>query len=538
MQQENRRPVDDGMAAPRRRLRVALVCIFSLLSVIAAYGWCFPKFCAVEIDYSLTNANCLYSVATKQGDEIEKISPVLLRRGSGTREVYLKADELSSLTLQFGKFTGEITLHGIELRGRTDACVTLPGAVSVKNAKIVPGPANCISFRAVKTAPLLEIYCSKAIKGERCIEWSNLLTVGGCSFFLFWVLVDMWSDRKKKREAFQTPKLANIEFLRVFFTLMVVLRHIALICPAAANTGEWAVQFFFLLSGYLLFYTYRPERLVLSYAKDKVIRFVPLVVLGSVLCGAGAESLKGIFCLQGTGLLTRDVALNQPSWYIAVLFWCSLFYFALRRYVQIFQGNIIIGCVCFFLLIITVQSDGDRYKMVLEFFPLGLLDGIISMGLGYLMAQCCTRPQHPDIEKTDAGWTLVELGVIAYVVLSMFCMEYRLEGIIWVRISHITLLYLFIMKRGAITNMLEHRVFACMAQYCLSIYLTHWCIIELTRSYLIKKYPGLISQHEWACIAVGMVIAIVIGVLAHHLVEKPATQYLFSWTKGGRRAQG
>ena len=199
------------------KFRLLLVSLLTLLTVLAAYEWCFPKFCTVEIDYSLSNTNCLYSTETKQGTTIEKTSPVLLRRGNGTRAAQLKADSLSSLTLQFGKFTGEITLHSIELKGQTDAPVALPGTVSVKNAKIVPGPANSITFSAVKTAPRLEIPLSTAIEGKRWIDWSNFLTVAGSGFFLFWVLADMWAGRKLRKEPFKAPELANIEFLRVFF---------------------------------------------------------------------------------------------------------------------------------------------------------------------------------------------------------------------------------------------------------------------------------------------------------------------------------
>lgn len=511
----------------KNKLQLLLVSCLTLLMVIACLSWIFPRYCHVEIDYTLPNTNCPFSVETRTERSSSKTDDVLLRSGSGSCHRRLKVDELSSLSLQFGKFSGELTIHRIELYGLNVVKISLPGGIiSVKNAKIVPGAANGVTLIADKTAPRLELPLSTAIKGKRGIDWSNLLTVGGCSFFLFWVLLDMWARRREKREQFKVPKLANIEFLRVFFTLMVVLRHIALVCPAAANTGEWAVQFFFLLSGYLLFITYREDRPLSSYVFDKLIRLLPLVVLGSILCGAGAESLKGVFCLQGTGLLTRDVALNEPSWYIAVLFWCSLFYFSFRRYVPVPQGNIVIACVCFLLLIIIVQSGGGRYKLVLDYYPLGLLDGIVCMGLGYLIAQCCTRPGQSQSNQFIIGWTLAELCVFCYVILSMFCMEYRLKGDIWIRISHIALLCLFILKRGAFSSLLEHPLFAHMARYCLSIFLTHWCVIEFARRYLKVNHQNFISENQWFCVWAGMIAAIMIGVVAHHFVEKPAARYL------------
>lgn len=506
----------------------ALFC--AVCAVCIGYEWCFPKYCHVSFDYSLSHQNTSCRMEAKTKTSTEKSFSSLLRRGEGRASFRIKVDEIDKLQLFFSKFKGKLDINDLVVCGRDAYELTPSTKLNLRNIT-ASGITKSGSFslsNADKQHSNLEILLPEKVRGARGVHWSNLLTIIACTCFLVWSFADIWSRRKLQSSPFRIPKLANIEFLRIVFTLMVVLRHIALVCPSAHNTGEQGVQFFFLLSGYLLFLTYRPERSLASFAANKLIRFVPLVILGCVLCGAGVESLKCIFCLQGTGLLTRDVALNEPAWYIAVLFWCSLFYFAFRRYVRLEIGNFIIATLVFVLLIVVLQSGGGRYKIVLDFYPLGLLDGIVCMGLGYLMAQCCVRPEK---QESCAGLcmktTLLELVVIGYVFCSMFYEECRLHGGIWMRISHIALLYLFVMKRGYISSFFERPIFARLSRYCLAIYLTHWCVIVLANQYIAPWNPELVFEYEKFFIVGGMLLATIIGVLAHHIVEIPVNRFLF-----------
>lgn len=58
-----------------------------------------------------------------------------------------------------------------------------------------------------------------------------------------------------------TKRLDNIDFLRIVFTICIVLCH-AFGAVSIWNRAPLAVEFFFILSGFFLFYTYRPEKML------------------------------------------------------------------------------------------------------------------------------------------------------------------------------------------------------------------------------------------------------------------------------------
>ena len=103
-------------------------------------------------------------------------------------------------------------------------------------------------------------------------------------------------------------------------------------------------------------------------------------------------------------------------------------------------------------------------------------------------------------------------------------------------LSHVVLLYLFVLKRGLISSMLECAWMSRLARYSLSIYLTHWMFYKTVRTYVEQTSPRWLQDHVALSITAAIVGSYVVGVLAHHLVEKTCTRYLtrfFAWMKEG-----
>ena len=66
------------------------------------------------------------------------------------------------------------------------------------------------------------------------------------------------------------PRLHNIEFLRILFTFCIFIHH-ALNSFGHANNGFFAVEFFFILSGFFLYYTIDNQKNVqkfLTYCRE------------------------------------------------------------------------------------------------------------------------------------------------------------------------------------------------------------------------------------------------------------------------------
>ena len=118
----------------------------------------------------------------------------------------------------------------------------------------------------------------------------------GCAW-LYWILTNM-----KKEDFYDNvdKKIHTLGFLRMLFAISVVCSHF--FAPLHITKYGGSVEFFFLLSGYFLAHTFRPETTCIQYAKKKFIQLVPLAIFGSILCGGGLTTLGGLFFLQNSGM--------------------------------------------------------------------------------------------------------------------------------------------------------------------------------------------------------------------------------------------
>ncbi len=137
----------------------------------------------------------------------------------------------------------------------------------------------------------------------------------------------------------------SIEFLRVVFTLYIVLRH-TLAAVGIENDLWLAVEFFFVLSGFLLVLTYREECSVFNFVLRKYFRFAPLVVFGCLLCmpvrSYGPLSfVANILLMSETGGIAPSGAFDPPTWYLSVLLWGGAILFMIIKYLG--SGWIIIS---------------------------------------------------------------------------------------------------------------------------------------------------------------------------------------------------
>lgn len=149
-------------------------------------------------------------------------------------------------------------------------------------------------------------------------------------------------------------RIKNIEFLRFVFILIIVcchLQHGIINCfydeipfysyfKKCITYSYIPVEFFFIMSGFFLFLTTDFTQDFVKFAKNKLIRFMPLVLF-SLLCWfigtiflpmsySGNENLFTILNIQNIGITTRCG--NVPaSWFISSLFWTLCFYFYLFK---------------------------------------------------------------------------------------------------------------------------------------------------------------------------------------------------------------
>lgn len=439
----------------------------------------------------------------------------------GTVSFYTDAGEKAEMTLSYRKdnednlFFLKKEIKNNVARFRIDEkYVSYFKVVFPENVKI-----QKVVFSGLKKQKIELIeneYNGKPLKG---IVTFDFVLVGFFSFFSSLFILNAFKNRHQSEEEEKLPRIMNIEFLRVLFTLGIVCCHFFGKINIYSGGGQ-GVEFFFILSGFFLSLTFNPERKTLEFAKSKFIRWIPLIIFGGFIRHPKFSSIfYPLFFLQNTGLAYQDIA-NDTAWYLGVLFWVLIFYLSVFKTMKPEARNLFIGTLVFFLYIICARAKGDaRWGMVYSYFPRGLLLGIASVGLGCLLQQICVRKEKTVVKKS---MTVFESIALLYVVSDIFVVPVAKEWI-FRPIFHFILLYLFVRKEGAISNFFEKPVFAKMARYCLSIYLTHQYLTANIFGIYEKK---LIIFPPYVTVAGILTASILLGIFAYHIIEKPATRAL------------
>lgn len=149
-------------------------------------------------------------------------------------------------------------------------------------------------------------------------------------------------------------KIKNIEFLRTFLMLSIVLHHMFItrdwcLCSIFPNIYLYSfiksfiafsynsVEGFFIIAGFLLFLTFKNSIKVVDFIKKKYIRLTPVIVFSFILCLVGtmlkAFPFKIISNLMTALLLNQfgvciSIGQNPVLWFTSVLFAGLLFIFA------------------------------------------------------------------------------------------------------------------------------------------------------------------------------------------------------------------
>lgn len=317
----------------------------------------------------------------------------------------------------------------------------------------------------------------------------------------------------------------NIEFLRILFTTMVVISHTSSFLNMPTPAGGYAVEFFFVLSGFFLVWTFRLERPIGQAMLKKYLMWTPLIVFGSILVSGGWKSLEGCLYLQNTGLAAWKDIPNAPAWYLAVLFWGTLFYLCLMKVLKEETRNIVVGCLVFVMALLIQSAPGyDRLVLVFSLIPVGLLRGFVDMGLGYFLAIYLKRKNIEQNKALDLFWSIAEVGLLIWIIGSCCIPEWRTGTRIIVPLVMSALIYSFILKRGILSHLFNQPIFVVLAKPCLAVYLTHWAITRRMLPYYMNR--GLAEYRILVIIIFSVIASWLLGMFSYLIVEKPSNKLL------------
>lgn len=192
-------------------------------------------------------------------------------------------------------------------------------------------------------------------------------------------------------------RVVSVDFFRFFFMLQICLWHLDS-CVGVMSHGYLAVEFFFILSGYLLYKSSIKDNAkgVFDYTWDKIKRFYPEVLLVTfpawVVCWVILDKspwtlFNSVFFLQNTGLYGGGV--NPSLWYLSVLLLGGGIIYAILNNNRHLAVTIVLPLLVLLVYTYLLKANDGSLEMwgTQICFYVPLWRGIAGLSLGCLLAR-------------------------------------------------------------------------------------------------------------------------------------------------------
>jgi peptidoglycan/LPS O-acetylase OafA/YrhL len=288
------------------------------------------------------------------------------------------------------------------------------------------------------------------------------------------------------------------------FTARIHLPHLVTVFLEHGNLG---VALFFILSGFILCYTYKDNlgtfRDVYKFFVARVARLYPVYFVSILLSGilswrfpTGTQWL--IFPMLQSWVpatSTNGYTWNIPAWTISVeaFFYCCfpLVFLIFRRPRSILTLRILVICSAVLAMALQVpfadpgMPDTTFYRHIL--LPvLCLPEFLFGIALGALFL----HHRHVDPEDSVSKDSITLAGIIPCMVLISFGIGRALASVVAIFWFGWTI-YRLANGRGWLTNLLSSKPAMLLGGASFSIYLLQSVVRESARTYLHPLHPGL-----------------------------------------------
>ena len=345
-------------------------------------------------------------------------------------------------------------------------------------------------------------------------------------------------------------KFNNIEFLRVFLTLAIVLFHNRIhlsylnidfynILYQAFNNGRNAVEGFFIISGFLLAFFFKKKTSLLDFIKKKYIRLSPVIAFSVVLCGISwalgvikfklLPNLLTIFLLNSFGKYWC-IGSNVVLWYTSALFFGLLVYFCIYKFVkEKFVWYVVTFQTFISLLLLQILNKGNYggYEIVYyNFISVSTLRAFAGLGLGAICSQIYIYlTEHNKINNNYSYIaSFIELVSFGFIFYWLFLPHYSINHFFFA-IAFVILFLCFLFKNGILSKLFDGKIWPFLGKYTYSIFVIHYIIIKILYDKLWKPNIDFVSSHVLIPMIINLLTVILFGVLTYHLIEKPAIEY-------------
>lgn len=340
--------------------------------------------------------------------------------------------------------------------------------------------------------------------------------------------------------------LRPLTALRFAAALLVFLWHVPQTVVAAYtfSLGYAGVGFFFLLSGFILTYTYHGSfegalsaEAVRSFYAARIARVYPLLlattlIMLAVLAGAGgfywsdepahvrlAAALSQLLLLQ-SWFAAREIhfGINGPAWSLSVeAFFYALFPFLAHALFRAFRGasalRVIAAAAALWLALTVLEAplrpQADDWRFYI-FPPARLIDFVVGMMLGVAFLRGGERRRGP---LRPMSLEIAALGAVALLVYVSPLVPRSLHFAAWLMPAWCCLILVFARGRGPIARLLAHPVPVRLGEISFAFYLSHLAVITLLARLLGREHALFTPVAFAATLALSFAL--------YHGVEQP-----------------
>jgi peptidoglycan/LPS O-acetylase OafA/YrhL len=330
------------------------------------------------------------------------------------------------------------------------------------------------------------------------------------------------------------PRINNVQALRGFAALMVVLGHTMFAFPHMVPFGTFGVDIFFVISGFIMamICDRNPEKFLLR----RVIRIVPLywtATLGVFVLAVVAPEL-----MKTTRPVPWELALSllfvpfykesgtvNPILFVGwTLNYEMFFYVVLAICLRVSRRRAtLLAAVVLFAVLLLCQPFGDRLAVTTLYGNSILLEFVLGM-VAYALVRAT-----PEMRARKLRW-LAALGVVAAAAMLIFDAGFEMYPFThWDRLSgqgmpsFVLVLSAAMLSRGGADTRVRLLVLLGDASYV--IYILHTYVLDGFDRVLAKRWPAVSIAQPLGCVA-SIALVTVLSVGIYLWAERPVVDWL------------
>jgi peptidoglycan/LPS O-acetylase OafA/YrhL len=307
--------------------------------------------------------------------------------------------------------------------------------------------------------------------------------------------------------------------------------------------GYIGVSFFFILSGFVLAYSYHHKILsgevkfsqfwLARFARIYPLHLLTLMIAVPLSLGGDATEwinrlVLNIFLIQSF-VPSDDIYFyfNSVSWSISdewffyLMFPFLVFFMLRRRYLKFLPFILLLIPISLFLV---KESYHEKYFYINPLLRLG------DFLLGKLLFRLYNKRRDIEILNNTRVATIVEVGSILFLAIFLYYHKnipqgFRYSCYYWPPM--ILLIYTFAYSKGLVSKMLSNKVLVYLGEISFGFYMIHMLVLRYYQ-YIPKKIPALAgilpTNHNAAFIILG--ISLAASMFLYKYYEKPANSFI------------